>query len=293
MGGGSWDKKAFVSYTTATKPGATFDASGTSYTVKGGHQDIFKAKSLDVRLNPYKVIRECRDSEEHPNTIPVILALDVTGSMGEAAVECAQELNKIITKLYDEVKDVEFLIMGIGDFAYDSYPLQASQFESDIRIAEQLDALYFEWGGGGNSYESYTSAWWFGLHHTDLDCWQRGKKGIIITMGDERLNPYIPKEGMGTTINKVLGDTPQGNIETDDLYKKVIEKFNVYHINVKHHAYGYEDPDIPDSFKILGQRFRESDIAHLSDEIVAIVKDAVETEVSAATAVNQEGEITW
>ena len=158
MGGGSWDKKAFVSYTTATKLGATFDASGTSYTVRGGHQDIFKAKSLDARLNPYKVVRECRDSEEHPNTIPVILALDVTGSMGEAAVECAQELNKIITKLYDEVKDVEFLIMGIGDFAYDSYPLQASQFESDIRIAEQLDALYFEWGGGGNSYESYTSA---------------------------------------------------------------------------------------------------------------------------------------
>ena len=293
MGGGSWDKKAFVSYTTATKPGATFDASGTSYTVKGGHQDIFKVKSLDVRLNPYKVIRECRDSEEHPNTIPVILALDVTGSMGEAAVECAQELNKIITKLYDEVKDVEFLIMGIGDFAYDRYPLQASQFESDIRIVEQLDALYFEWGGGGNSYESYTSAWWFGLHHTDLDCWQRGKKGIIITMGDERLNPYIPKEGMSTTINKTLGDTPQGNIETENLYKKVIEKFNVYHINVKHHVYGYEDSGIPDSFKILGQRFRQSDIEHLSDEIVAIVKDAVECKNTYANNLNEKGEITW
>ena len=290
MGGGSWDSKTFRSYTSSTKMGVSFSTDG-SYTARGGHQEIFKKRSLDARLNPYKVIRECRDSEEHPNTIPVILALDVTGSMGEAAVDCAQKLNVIMTKLYDEVKDVEFMIMGIGDFAYDSCPLQASQFESDIRIAEQLDALYFEWGGGGNSYESYTSAWWFGLHHTDLDCWQRGKKGIIITMGDERLNPYIPKEGMNTTINKVLGDTPQGNIETEDLYKLTCEKFNVYHINVDHGR--YRDDGIPDSFKILGQRYRESTIDKLADEIVAIVKDAVETEVSNQTVVTQEGEITW
>jgi len=290
MGGGSWDSKAFRSYTSSTKLGVSFSVDG-SYTTTGGHQEIFKQRDLDDRLNPYKVIRECRDSEEHPNTIPVILALDVTGSMGEAAVDCAQKLNVIMTKLYDEIKDVEFMIMGIGDFAYDYSPLQASQFESDIRIAEQLDALYFEWGGGGNSYESYSSAWWFGLHHTDLDCWQRGKKGIIITMGDERLNPYIPKEGLRTTFNKVLGDTPQDNIETEDLYKLTCEKFNVYHINVIHSR--YPDDGIPYSFKILGQRFRESDIEHLSDEIVAIVRDAVEIEVNNQTVVTQEGEITW
>lgn len=87
------------------------------------------------------------------------------------------------------------MIMGIGDLAYDGCPIQVSQFESDIRIAEQLDKIYFEFGGGGNSFESYTAAWYFGSRHTKLDCLNRGKKGIIITMGDEQLNPYLPLKG--------------------------------------------------------------------------------------------------
>ena len=96
--------------------------------------------------------------------------------MGQTAVEIAKRLNEIMTKLYGQIKDVEFMIMGIGDLAYDTYPIQASQFESDIRIAEQLDKIYFEFGGGGNWFESYTAAWYFGSRHTKLDCWNRAKK---------------------------------------------------------------------------------------------------------------------
>ena len=84
-------------------------------------------------------MRECCDSEEHPNTIPVILGLDVTGSMGEAAVKTAQALNEIMTTLYSEVNDIEFCTMGIGDLFYDHSPIQISQFESDVRIVEQLE----------------------------------------------------------------------------------------------------------------------------------------------------------
>ena len=65
---------------------------------------------------------------EHPETIPVILALDVTGSMGPACKACAAQLNEIMTSLYQNVKDVEFLVMGIGDLACDKAPIQASQF---------------------------------------------------------------------------------------------------------------------------------------------------------------------
>ena len=52
-----------------------------------------KQKNIDAALDPKGVIRECCDNEEHPNTLPVILALDVTGSMGQTAVEIAKRLN--------------------------------------------------------------------------------------------------------------------------------------------------------------------------------------------------------
>ena len=129
--------------------------------------------------------------------------------------------------LYESVEDVEFMVMGIGDLYCDDAPIQASQFESDIRIAEQLDKIYFEGGGGGNGYESYTAAWYFGLYNCELDCWKRGKKGTIITIGDEPLNPYLQRTALKRTLGNIGDYDP---IDTEDLYKAVIEKYNVYHI---------------------------------------------------------------
>lgn len=233
MGSGSWRKEHFAAYSASMGRSVASDGS-----VSGNYraQEMFRARSVAPELNPKMVIRECCDSEEHPETLPVILALDVTGSMGGAAVEAAKKLNVVMTQLYEKVKDVEFLIMGIGDLAYDHGPIQASQFESDIRIAEQLDKLYFEGGGGGNAFESYTAAWYFGLYHTKLDCWKRGKKGIIITMGDEPLNPYLPHG----PLSRVTGDGLQEDVETDKLYPLAAEKFSLYHLAVKDPQTSYE-----------------------------------------------------
>lgn len=228
MGGGSWTSQSFVNYSKSVGR----DVDLKTGLLKGDYkaQDMFVQKYLAPELNPYNVMRECCDSEEHPNTKSVILALDVTGSMGQSAVEVAKKLNTVMTDLYKKITDVEFMIMGIGDLSYDDSPIQASQFESDIRIAEQLDKVWFEFGGGGNSYESYTAAWYFGSRHCKLDCWNRNKKGIIITMGDELLNPYLP-EGK---LAEVTGDSLQGNIETKDLYEESSRKYEIYHLNVEH-----------------------------------------------------------
>lgn len=284
MGGGSWTTQSFTTYSTVTK-GATLDSLGNMVTTMS-NQEMFKAKRVDKALNPYNVMRECRDSEEHPNTIPVILALDVTGSLGQAAVEIAKKLNVIMTKLYDQVKDVEFMIMGIGDLYCDDGPIQISQFESDIRIAEQLDKLWFEFGGGGNMSESYTAAWYMGSRHCDLDCWKRGKKGIIITMGDERLNPYLPEQ----SLMLQTGDDLEADVETKNLYEEASEKFDIYHIQVDH-GRSWDKDGIIKSFGILGDNFKRANMDNIADVIVDIIMNRNET----ATEVVQTSEygISW
>lgn len=286
MGSGSWSSSDYTRYSAVVK-GRSVTADGLLHSSYSA-QDLFTSKKIQTELNPYNVVRECCDSEEHPNTIPVILALDVTGSMGSAAAEVAKKLNVVMTELYKKVEDVEFMVMGIGDLAYDDAPIQMSQFEADVRIAEQLDKVYFEGGGGGNSFESYTAAWYMGLRHTKLDCWNRGKKGIIITMGDEPLNPYLPRK----QLSVVTGDSLQGDVETADLYKAASDKFDIYHLAVNDGAtsYRYYVDDIQSTFgKYLDNEHLTTvslnNIANTIVEIVCKAKDEITT--------NNNSEISW
>ena len=289
MGGGSWTRSAFTAYSKSV--GRDVDLS--SGDLKGTYttQEMFKARHLDEALNPYNVIRECCDSEEHPETIPVILALDVTGSMGKSSVEVAKKLNIVMTDLYKKVKDVEFMIMAIGDLAYDCYPIQASQFESDIRIAEQLDKVYFEGGGGGNAYESYTAAWYFGARHTKLDCWNRGKKGLIITIGDELINPYLLKNELENTT----GDSLQDDIGTKSLLEEVLPKYELYHLNVKD-TYSGSDPHNVESFaEFIGvDHVRNVSVNNIAENIVDIVSKHANTAANIASSITEDsGAISW
>lgn len=286
MGGGSWTSCAYVNHSTTARGFASMDDF-----IHADVQQLYKSSKLEDCLNPYKVIRECCDSEEHPNTIPVILALDVTGSMGHTCEAVAKKLGEIMEQLYEKVTDVEFLIMGIGDLSYDRAPIQASQFESDIRIAEQLEKVWFEHHGGGNQWESYTAAWYFGLNNTKLDCWNRGKKGIIITMGDEPLNPYLPKQPLEVT----LGNPVQSDIETPDLYEEVKEKFNVYHLGIDDsgNCFNYYEDKINKTWgELLGDHYVKTTLNNLSGTIADIIIKADQEENSYVSMASGEG-IAW
>lgn len=288
MGSGSVSHSSMRAYATAnsyTYDSSTGRMSGQSY----------KARFIDPSLDPKEFeTRECVNSEEHPNTIPIILGLDVTGSMGEACSETAAALGTIIMNLYKKFQDVEFCIMGIGDLAYDRAPIQMSQFESDIRIAESLDKVYMEHGGGGNQFESYTAAWYMGLHRTKLDAFDKqGRKGIIITMGDEPLNPYLPKDA----LNQAIKASEQADVETPVLYKQASKKFDIFHIAVdspRDSYHGYAE-DIEKSFgQILGNRFKVASVNSLAQVIEECITESVQgTAAPVVNSTNENGEISW
>ena len=71
-------------------------------------------------------------------------------------------VNELMQKLYSSplVPDPQLLFAAVGDADVDDAPLQVTQFESDIRIAEQLLDLWLE-GGGGDLPEDYELVWYF------------------------------------------------------------------------------------------------------------------------------------
>ena len=285
MGCGSFSSSSFAAYSVTngrSYDSATGRVSGQTYT----------AHRIDEKMKPYKVMRECCNTDEHPNTIPVILALDVTGSMGSACMETAAALGTIMTDLYKRFKDVQIMVMGIGDLVYDRAPIQISQFESDVRIAEWLDKIWLEFGGGGNSYESYSAAWYMGLYHTKLDAFDKqGRKGIIITMGDEPLNPYLPEGGIST----VVGDSLQGDVDTKELYNDACKKFDIFHIAVDNSSSSYWrfKNGIKETFgELLGDRLKVSTINALGGTICECIEESVNGTTPKETPVNKDG-ISW
>lgn len=185
-------------------------------------------------MNPYGIsFRESRDSEVHPNTIPIILGLDVTGSMGHIPHELIREgLPKLMGGIIQGgVPDPALLFLGIGDHECDSYPLQIGQFESgDEELDMWLTRTYIESGGGGNAGESYLLAWYFAAFHTRTDAFEKRKqKGLLFTVGDEPCLKTLP----ASAIREIMG-TGQQTYTHYELLEEAKKRYEVYHINVLH-----------------------------------------------------------
>lgn len=193
-------------------------------------EEVFVNKQCNPKMDPkFIATRECFDSEDHPNTTPIVVGLDVTGSMGYLAVQVATEaLNKLITKLYStgSVEDPALMCAAYGDYA-DNSPLQVTQFESDIRIAQQLLEIYFENGGSGDVVP--TLLWEFLARHTKIDAInKRGRKGFVFTIGD---GAEIRKDEVGATIKRAIGDDWM-DATRETVLAEVSEKFEVFHIMI-------------------------------------------------------------
>ena len=207
--------------------------------------EIYTRTFCNPKFDPrYIGTRECFDSEDHPHSTPIVVGLDVTASMGYLATKVAQEaLNDLIVKLYSTgvVEDPALMCAAYGD-SRDKSPLQVTQFESDIRIAEQLLELYFENGGQGSVVP--TLLWEFLSRHTKIDAIEkRHEKGFVFTIGDQA---HIRDSRVEETIFRVIGDKVGGDSVTS-LLQEVQKKFHVFHIMIG----GDGNPDLLQGQKLV------------------------------------------
>jgi hypothetical protein len=180
-------------------------------------------------------VRESCDSEEHPKSYPIIIGLDVTGSMGQVPENLIKEaFPEIMKAVMDKgVEHAQICFVGIGDHYSDDAPIQVGQFETSDELTEKwLKAIYIEGGGGGNNGESYQLAWYFAAYHTKIDSFEkRGIKGTLITIGDEPCHSSV----QGSVLKQLFGEG-EGEMLTSQLLKDVQKKWDIYHINVNDYA---------------------------------------------------------
>ena len=192
-----------------------------------------RKRKIHESMEPSKaLLREARDSQTHPFSVPIVLALDVTGSMGHIPHYLVKDgLPNLMAGIIQRgVADPQILFLPIGDHECDKEPLQVSQFESgDAELDMWLTRTFIESGGGGNDGESYHLAYYFAAMHTVTDAWEkRNKKGFLFTIGDEPCLRNLP----ASAIKEIMGTTPQTGYTTEELLAMAQEKYNVYHLHV-------------------------------------------------------------
>jgi len=201
------------------------------------------------KLNPFKVNRESRDSDAHPNSVAIGVIFDVTGSMHSVPRQLQAKLPQLMGLLLrkDYVRDPQILFGAVGDYFSDRVPLQVGQFESGVEQDDDLTKLVLEGGGGGSYQESYQNALHFFAHHTSIDCFEkRGKKGYLFIIGDEM--PYdVSTRG---ELSKILGDEVQADVPIADLIRVAQEKYHVFFIIPKGTSH-YSDPKLKNRWSEL------------------------------------------
>jgi hypothetical protein len=264
MGTSRWSPDEWVTYSSTVSSKST--------------DEIFRSRTMNADLDPKGVaMRESRDSDLNPESTAVIVACDVTGSMGMLADNLIREgMGTLFEEIIERkpVSDPHVMAMAIGDATmYDTAPLQVSQFEADLTIVDQLESVYIEGGGGGNSFESYDLPMYFAAYHTSIDCFEkRGNKGYLFTLGDEKAPPCTTR----ASVEKFIGDDGlQADIPMKDVVEAAQKMYNVFHIIV---AEGYYASNHLDEVRlswneVLGQNVIVlSDYTKLAEVIVSIME---------------------
>jgi hypothetical protein len=137
--------------------------------------------------------------------------------------------------------DPHVMAIAIGDFDCDRAPIQATQFESEpVTIGRQIEDLWLERGGGGNSFEGYLGPLYLAAMRTDCDAIRDGRKGFLFTVGDEEPQMVLRR----SSVKQFFGDDIQNDLTADDLISLVSRSWEYFHLMVLEGAHMRAQPDL-------------------------------------------------
>lgn len=282
MGHGSWDSNAYTTSSRARAATGTPDFDYHAKSVRGEVKTVHE--SLDPKLMK-DGRRESRDSDEHPDSLPIVVLKDVTGSMAGVPVTLQKKLPKLMDVILAKagIKHPHVLMGAIGDSTCDRFPFQVGQFESDNKFEEQLRNMILEGGGGGQTMESYGLGFRFAASHTVTDAWEkRGKKGYLFTVGDEYPWPVVTK----AEVLAVFGVEAEADEKIEEVIARAQEKWEIFHIMPTNTTHGRSAAVHARWKALLGERFVLLEDENLICETVAGLIYMLETALGVDAVVN-------
>jgi len=219
MGSGIWSTDV---YDAADRYRRRTGKSAFSYSDSG-------ARKVHPALDPRDALRESRDSAEHPQSTPIAVLFDVTGSMGHVPRVLQSKLPQLLGLLLRQgyAKDPQVMFGAIGDATCDRVPLQVGQFESDNRMDDDLGRIVLEGGGGGQMMESYELALYFMARHTATDSWdKRGRRGYLFIIGDELAYPAVKT----AEVSRLIGDGLGEDMPVRQMVDEVTARWDTYYL---------------------------------------------------------------
>jgi hypothetical protein len=191
------------------------------------------------------------------STNPLIIAIDVTGSMANWPFEIFDRLPLLYNTLSQYREDLEVCFVAIGDAGCDKWPLQVTTFASGYDLEQLLGSLYGE-GGGGDAPESYgLFAHWVNTH---VSIPKAGDKPFLIVFGDAPMHPTVPR----AQIDHYLGDDGAKDVDAIEAWQQVCEKWNTWFLR---RPTGKRGDEVD---KQWGQAITEQKIFPIEDEQRAV-----------------------
>jgi len=208
----TWYGKAEYKYGTrgATKRKAAADRAKAH----GPRTYEKKRGPIEKIIDPSKHVRS-----ESKN--PLIIAVDVTGSMADWPFEIFDRLPLLYNTLSQYREDLEICFAAIGDAGYDDWPLQVTTFASSYDLEQLLLGIYGE-GGGGDAPESYgLFAHWVNTH---VEVPNIQEPPFLILFGDVSMHPKVPKAHLA----RYLGDEVEQDIDSIKTWQQISETWNIW-----------------------------------------------------------------
>jgi hypothetical protein len=188
--------------------------------------------------NSGTIVRESLDFEEHPNTTPIVVSFDVTGSMGTVPGVIVKQLPKLMQALIDAgVPDPQVLIMAIGDAYSDACRFRSDSSSPTTGSTEQIEDRPGRRGAAGRwpRATSWARSSWPTTRTSTREL--RGEKGFCFFIGDERLYANVQGDQVKQHIGVDLPQEREGVVDTKDVFADLQEKFQTYFLMSEHGGY--------------------------------------------------------